>query len=267
MFFVSSRVNLDNEDRVGSEETYWEISVLNQRETQRRKVALDTLRDFVDGKQILVLVHGYNNEFEDIVRSYDIIQARVNRHLSDFYDAVIGYTWPGGDSPVDWFGPKRRAGTVAPRLADVLTSLSARAATIDLMSHSLGARVALRGLESLPKDLVRVNYLLASAIDNESVEIGNKYYDATRRAGESVVFHSRNDNVLRFGYTAAEWDYALGFTGPEDSGAIAASSPTVTVANCKRVINGHGEYKSQDEIYRFISRWMNGQVDEQFVSI
>ena len=79
MFFVSSRVNLDNEDRVGTEETYWEISVANQRETQRRKVTLDTLREFVDGKQILVLVHGYNNEFEDIVRSYDIIQAKVNR--------------------------------------------------------------------------------------------------------------------------------------------------------------------------------------------
>jgi esterase/lipase superfamily enzyme len=267
MFFVSSRVNLDNEDRIGSEETYWELTVENQRETRRQKVTLDTLRDFVDGKHILVLVHGYNNEFEDIVRSYDIIQAKVDRHLDDFYDAVIGYTWPGGDSAVDWFGPKRRAGTVAPRLARALMSLNAHAATIDLMSHSLGSRVALRGLEALPNDVVRVNYLMASAIDNESVEAGNKYHDATQRAGESVVFHSRNDNVLRFAYTAAEWDYALGFTGPEDSGAIAAWSPTVTIANCKRVINGHGDYKSEDEVYRFISQWMNGEVDEQFVSI
>ena len=147
MFFVSSRVNLDNEDRVGSEETYWEISAVNQRETQRRKVTLDTLRDFVDRKHILVLVHGYNNEFEDIVRSYDIIQAKVNRHLSDFYDAVLR---PAALKTIST--ASRKIGPLAPssRMADANTPV---------FRHTIIRRLALIAYPSLALTLKPDNRL------------------------------------------------------------------------------------------------------------
>ena len=266
MYFISSRIDLDNEDRIAPSESYWDVAVENRIETERREVTVDELKEAVSGKVVLVLVHGYNNEFDDIVRAYDIIREKVGENLDDYYDDVIGYTWPGGNHPLDWAAPKRRAGLVAPRFGNVLRNVAPIAEVVDVMSHSLGARVALRAINDLPSATVRANYLLASAVDNESVEKGRKYFSATQRA-ESVIFYSKNDRVLRFGYSAAEWDFALGYTGPEDPGAIAEHSPNVSVANCKRVVGGHGEYKSEDAIYRFIAKWLNGEVEQQFVSL
>ena len=232
------------------------------------QISLADVRDFVSGKSVLLLVHGYNNEFADIVRAYDIIQSKVSTYLDDWYDAVIGFSWPGGDSPVDWYGPKRRAGVVGPRLAQFLRQISPHTGSIDLMSHSLGARVVLGALNLVPAGTVRANFMTASAVDNEVIEPYQKYFAAVQSgATESVVFHSKNDFVLKSAYRLAEWDNPLGLFGPENPAAVIEHLPNVTVGNCKNIINGHGEYKNSDAIYQFIDKWMQGNVATQFTTL
>ena len=271
MLFISTRKELDNEDQLGPT-SYWDIPIVNQVERPqaagRQELSLADLRSAVAGKSVLILVHGFNNEFEDIIRAYDVIDSKIGAHLSDWYDEVIGFTWPGGDSPLDWYAPKRRAGVVGPRLAQFLKSITDDAVTIDLMSHSLGARVVLGALNLLPADSVRANFMTASAVDNEVIEPHQKYFSAVRTgATESVVFHSKNDSVLKSAYRLAEWDNPLGLFGPENPGAVIEHLPNVTVGNCKNVIGGHGDYKTSDDIYRFIGQWMMGNVDTQFLTL
>lgn len=271
MIFVSTRKEFNNEDELGPT-SYWDIPIDTQVEQgeplDRTQISLADVRDFVSGKSVLLLVHGYNNEFADIVRAYDIIESKIETHLADWYDAVIGFSWPGGDSPVDWYAPKRRAGVVAPRLAKFLREVAQHGQSIDLMSHSLGTRVVLGALNLVPADTVRANFLTAAAVDNEVIEPHQKYFAAVRTgATESIVFHSKNDFVLKSAYRLAEWDNPLGLFGPENPAAVIEHLPNVTVGNCKHVINGHGEYKTCDQIYQFIDQWMQGKVSTQFATL
>lgn len=266
MLYISCRVDLRNEDELGESDTYWDVTTTGGR-IRADPISEEDLRREVQGEKILVVVHGYNNEFEDIPRAFDMIEARRRRYLSDYYDRIIGYTWPGGDDPTDYIKAKRRSGVVAPRLAANLRRLGDAADTIDVMSHSMGARIVLSAYPRIPRGTVRCNFLLASAIDNESIEAEEKYHAAMKRVGESLILHSKHDGVLRFAYSLAEWDSALGLCGPENPGDVVANLPNTTVANCKRVVESHGGYKSSDPVFRFIREWMSGAVGEQFVTV
>jgi hypothetical protein len=115
--------------------------------------------------------------------------------------------------------------------------------------------------------VVRNLILLASAVDNESIEHGEEYFSATGRVQNSFVFHSRHDQVLNLAYRIAEFDRALGLHGPEDPGNIIARSKHTLVVNCKRKIKGHGEYKGADAIYKFLNRNVNGVTANQFSTL
>lgn len=271
MIFISTRKRLDNEDELGST-SYWDIPIVNQVEqgepADHRELGLADVKDFVAGKSILILVHGFNNEFPDIIRAYDMIEAQIQTHLGDWYDAVVGFSWPGGDSPIDWYAPKRRAGVVGPRLAQFLRAVGDEADSIDLMSHSLGARVVLSALNLLPANSIRGNFMTAAAVDNEVLEPGQKYFSAVQTgASESVVLHTKHDFVLKSAYRLAEWDNPLGLYGPENPAVVIEHLPNVTVGNCKNVVHGHGEYKTSDEVFQFINDWLAGNIETQFVTV
>ena len=136
------------------------------------------------------------------------------------------------------------------------------------MSHSLGARVVLGALNLLPANTVRANFMTAAAVDNEVIEPHQKYFAAVRTgATESIVFHSKHDLVLKSAYRLAQWDNPLGLFGPENPAAVIEHLPNVTVGNCKNIINGHGEYKTSDQVYQFINDWMQGNVLTQFTTL
>ncbi|HID76762.1 MAG TPA: alpha/beta hydrolase [Planctomycetaceae bacterium] len=267
MFFVSSRRGLENEHLLGRTETVWEVAIVGGRETRRRRTTWAELKRELAGKRVLLLVHGYNNEFEDVVRAYHIVESKCHEHLADHYDVILGYTWPGGDAPWQWHLAKRRSSAASPRLAGVLQRLAPRAEAIDLMTHSLGARVALKAADQLDRGTLRILYLLAAAVDNESIERGATFYRATQNCQRVFVFHSRHDAVLKYAYAAAQWDAALGLSGPEDPADIRAHSPNVVVVNCKHKIRAHGQYKYSDAVYRLIASALAGDALDQFITL
>jgi len=91
---------------------------------------------------VLILVHGYNNELEDITRAYNLIEGKISRFMKNKYDVVIGYSWPGGDSRFEYFSAKTRSGAISPRFGENLRQLhsaNTRPKSLDLMTHSMGA--------------------------------------------------------------------------------------------------------------------------------
>ena len=226
------------------------------------------------GKRVTVLIHGYNNEELDVLKSYSTIDTQMR--LLGFlggggasYDAVVGFAWPGGALGVAFPFARQRAVEAAPRLARVLTTLQGAGAVIDLNTHSLGAHVTLEALRDTPP-LVRNAWNFAAAVDNESIEIHERYYPASRRCNRFFVFHSKNDPVLRIWYRIGDlWDFdtALGYSGPEDPAAIINNSPHVRVINCKDVVQSHGGYRSSGQVWAYMSRELTSPSPDQFVTL
>lgn len=227
------------------------------------------------GKRVTVLVHGYNNEQRDVLDSYRTIdeQMRLLGFLGRAtapYDALVGFAWPGGASGVSFPFARARAEDAAPRLRQLLASLQGSGAIVDINSHSLGAHVTFEALRDASANVVRYAWNFASAVDNESVEKGERYFSACQRCQKFYVFHSKNDPVLRVWYRVGDFfdfDTALGYSGPEDPRAIMDHSKNVTVINCKEVVASHGGYRSAGQVWSFMQRELAAPGSEQFVTL
>lgn len=227
------------------------------------------------GKRVTVLVHGYNNERLDVLSSYKSIDVQM-RALGFLggpqapYDALVGFAWPGGALGVSFLFARERAGETAPRFLLLLDALQSAGVTIDLNSHSLGAHVTFEALRATGPGLVRNAWNFASAVDNESIEQGERYYGASQRCARFYVFHSRNDPVLRVWYRIGDFfdfDTALGYSGPEDPRAIMDNSPNVRVINCKDIVASHGGYRSAGQVWSFMAKELTAPAMDQFVTL
>jgi hypothetical protein len=238
-------------------------------------VSKDAFLQEVQGKRLTVLVHGYNNEERDVVESYRTIdtQMRTLGFLGGSaaqYDGLVGFAWPGGAAGISFPFARMRAGESASRFASLLAELRSASALIDLNTHSLGAHVALEALRSGAPQIVRNAWNFASAVDNESIEEGERYFQASRRCDTFYVFHSKNDPVLRVWYRVGDlfdFDTALGYSGPEDPGDIMSHSPNVRVINCKDVVSSHGGYRSAGQVWAYMSKQLTNPSNEQFVTL
>jgi pimeloyl-ACP methyl ester carboxylesterase len=252
MIIISSRDDFINPDRLLPEGHL--IKEIDMRDNSIvRSIELDDLAMELIGKKICLLVHGYNNEHEEVRDAYEIIEENIRLTLPGQYDEVIGYSWPGGDRKFEWRDAKARANAVGRRFRILLERLSQNT-EIDLVSHSLGARVALKALKEASTALIRHYYCMAAAVDNESLEIDQEFNASLNAVGNLFVMHSARDGVLSAAYATAERDTALGLFGPEDIRQVETLLRNVFVANCKRVVTFHGGYKRSEDVYRYMAR-------------
>ena len=192
----------------------------------------------LSGRRVLVLIHGYN--VEDVWGAF----AEVALQVSPWYDAIVGVPWPGSKLDLAFWLARMRAGKAGKMLAAALAPIKAVAAALDIEGHSLGCMVA---LETLTAGLRCRNLILtAAAVDNESIQVGERYWDATQRAERVLVAYSRHDPVLAGAYRFAMVDRALGLTGPETPKFCAT---WVIRLDLSSVISGHSEYKRCPELF------------------
>ena len=226
----------------------------------------------VTNQNVLLLVHGYNNTEDDVNLAYAQIEKAVQKQVPGKYSAVVGYTWPGGALGISYPIARARSNSAGPRLTPWLQKIARKAKTVDVMSHSLGARVSLRALRDAfknPAKPVRNLYLFAAAVDNESIEKGEEFYDSTRRTDAVVVIHSKKDKVLALGFRLGDailpwqwfdlFDAALGYSGPEDVADIIDFSPHVKVVNGKGQNLDHAGLQGQSRRLRLPSRFPGRQ--------
>lgn len=211
----------------------------------------------LSGKKVLMLVHGYNNKEPTVYDAYALIEQKVRRHIANQYDLVLGYSWPGGDRGWDWWSSKRRSDAVARRFRRLMEKVADNTKQLDVMSHSLGARIVFKALVNSNRNLLINNYYCtAAAVDNEVLEEGEVFDRALDRIGRLFVFYSSNDGVLATGYRLVEFDNALGLHGPQDQRYVERQS-NLYLINCERAVLAHGDYKSSDAIYRYIAKTLS----------
>lgn len=266
MIIVSARKNFVEPDRLLPEgHIIREVDLTN--DTTKNEITHNQLLDEVKEKNICILVHGYNNEYFEVNDAYQIMENNIHNKLSDTYQKIIGYSWPGGDQRLDWFNAQSRANAVARRFRHFLESIRPKAKSIDLISHSLGARVSLKALKESQGTLIDNYYCMAGAVDNESLEHGKEFFESRTSAKKIYVLHSAKDGVLATAYRAAEFDNALGLFGPEDKSAVEATESNIYVANCKRVIENHGGYKRSKAVFDYIATTKKGVPQKRYTTL
>lgn len=183
------------------------------------------------GKRICVLVHGYN--VGDPARAYYCLREKVGV----LYDEMVCVYWPGSAISLGFWFARIRASKAGRLLAEALAPLEC--AAIDIEGHSMGCHVT---LEALASGLtVRNCILAAAAVDNESIQRGQKYEAAVQRAQRVLVAYSHRDAVLAGAYRLGCLDGALGWHGPQEQAECLANTICL---DCSMTADSHSAYKS-----------------------
>lgn len=190
----------------------------------------------IDGRRVLVLVHGYR--VEDPIDAY----LRVWSHVSAWYDVAVFSQWPASDFRLGFWFACHRTKKAGQMLAGALAGC--KPAALDLEGHSRGCGVV---LEALAAGLeARFAILAAPAVDNESIQVGEKYEAAIRHTRKTLVACSARDKVLAGAYSIGMFDRALGLSGPQD---LERCDPRVSVVDCTPSVGSHSAYKSDTETF------------------
>ncbi len=97
MYIISSRRNFSDPDVLSATgHMFREIDLSTDSVDQSFDDPTQFTKE-IARQRVLLLVHGYNNEQDEVYDAYSVIENKVRTHMTQEYDEVIGYSWPGGD--------------------------------------------------------------------------------------------------------------------------------------------------------------------------
>lgn len=230
-------------------------------------LTMSAVADAVAGKHALVLVHGYRNPLPKLAAAYAVIDetlVRLGLVGERRYGIVLGFMWPGFKLASKFKSSVGHANRSAEPLRQLCATISRSAHSLDVQTHSLGARVALTMLSTGDETFVDNLLMTAPAVDDEGLEPDQEFHGALDHCRRCVVYHSKSDPVLRKWYRLAQHDRALGDSGPESPATIAGKCPSVFVVDASHVVSSHGGYRKAPPYYRHWERILDDSPMKQF---
>lgn len=219
-------------------------------------IDLDLILAGAKDKHVLVLVHGFNNPIENVLSSYwELVKGLQDEGMTGAgqYGLIVGFTWPGRLFGVGYFGAVITARQSAPFLRDFIASLQGVAHSVDVQTHSLGARVALKALSDPNKAFVDNLMLTAAAVDNNLLEPNQEFFRSTNSVNRLFSYHSKRDPVLGGAFWIGDIldgiHPALGLKGPRSKTVTLQKTPNVYVVDCTARIDAHGGYRKCSQYY------------------
>jgi esterase/lipase superfamily enzyme len=274
MNYISYRKNFWSNVDIGVPDAIREVP--NDGTSAETPISDDDFRTSIKNQRLLLLIHGYRNKRENIIGGYSMIDGAMQAKNivgtgARAYHQVIGIAWPGGFTRASYLLAKMRANALGDSVFARLKKIVEAAKAVDIMTHSLGARVVLKALQNAAPDseTVRNLFLTAPAVDDESIQEGEKFFISTQACRKVYVLHSSNDKVLKLSYPLMDFDKALGLNGPDKPNKVGGN---VQLVDCSNAIKAHSDYRKRLELYSFIKKVLDGQptpdqlpTDEGFV--
>lgn len=223
------------------------------------ELPLQRFTDHIQGRDLVLATHGFNvaaGHGTQALRDWEPL-AQLPPHC-----AWVGVLWPGDsvllpvlDYPIE--------GAVAiasgKLLADFLNLHAGQAASISLVSHSLGARTVLETVAHLAFPVAHL-ILMAGAIEDDTLT--QEYATAKAKVASTQVVASRRDWVLEFAFPLGNpvgefimrghpyFRAALGRHGPANLAALAGTRlwqlPDGSGPQGQDWDYGHGDYLPAD---------------------
>ena len=207
----------------------------------------------VKDKHIVILIHGYRSALTGVRAAYNVIEtglASEGLMSASNYSEVIGFAWPSFRTRISFPAAVGYANNASEYFYDLMKLLS-QAKSIDVQTHSLGARVAFQGLTAQTDVKVDNLMLTAPAVDNECIEPRQEFNEVLSRTKRCYVLHSKKDAVLKL-YTFMSLDRALGKNGPQHPDIVRDKCPNVYTVDCQRVVKtDHSGYRKTPVYYAF----------------
>jgi esterase/lipase superfamily enzyme len=216
-------------------------------------------------KHVAILVHGFNNPLENVLGAYwELVDGMQKSGVTGAggYGLVIGFTWPGFQTAAGFFPARLTAKKAGPFLRDLVNTLRPVAHTVDVETHSLGARVGLTALANPKKVFVDNLILTASAVDNDLLEPEEDFHASLDSCNRCVEYHSNDDPVLKTAYLVGDVADgirpALGLKGPRSKPVTLKECPNVYVVDCTARVKSHGGYRKARQFYEHWKKVLSG---------
>lgn len=228
--------------------------------------SIQALAEQVEGRHAVVLVHGFNNSLESVFHAYwgTVSQMQAAALTSpSAYGLVVGFAWPGFSTSAGYFPARMTARRAGSYLHTLVSALRRSALTVDIQTHSLGARVALTSL--LKPGIFADNlFMLAPAVDNNLLEPGEDFHPALESANRVFVYHSRRDPVLRSAYLLGDAADgirpALGLRGPRRKEITLKKCSNVYVLDSTSAVGAsHSGYRTTPGYYKHWLSALSGE--------
>jgi esterase/lipase superfamily enzyme len=254
VILLSCRHDFDSNSRFADQIEIRDYPDLSDLESFRVLTQADLL-DAVRGQHVAILVHGFRNPFKNVAPAYGKLEKELtaNGMMGPAgYGIVLGFLWPGFQTPLGFFAAVPYANRSAGYFRMVFEAIAGTARTIDVQAHSLGARVTLQAAAFKDELWIDNLMMIAPAVDNECLEPKKEFNDALDSCRRCFVYHSGKDRVLKIGYRIGQFDRALGLSGPEKPEVIKKECKQVFVIDCTAVVSEHSGYRDAKE---YIAHW------------
>jgi esterase/lipase superfamily enzyme len=222
----------------------------------------------VEDKHVVVLVHGFRSPLKNCAAAYRKVENELaSRGLigtAGNYDLAVGFLWPGFQTALGFFPAVPFANRSAAFFRTFMRILNSHAHTVDVETHSLGARVAMQAMAFEPEVFVDNLLMTAAAIDNEVLEPKEEFHQSLASCRRCLVYHSSKDPVLKVLYRLGSLDGALGENGPEHPKVVEQECPEVFVVDCSAMVKSHGGYREAPEVYDHWERVLSDEALPRF---
>ena len=264
MIVVSCRHGFDSDVLLASDNQYRNYTN-PAKPTSFKDLTLDDVLKAATNQHVAIFVHGFNNPVEDVLGAYwGMVQAMKDSGVTGpaGYGLVIGFLWPGKVTGPGYFPALVSAKRSAPFLQQFINALRPVVLSIDVETHSLGARVAFTALAK-PKEIFIDNLLLtAPAVDNHLLEPDKSFYTALDSCNRCFVYHSGKDPVLKVAFPIADIadgiHRALGLKGPRSRKITLDKCPNTYVVDCTSRVDSHGGYRNVAQFYDHWKQVLSG---------
>lgn len=264
MYVVSCRRGFDSDRRLASANRYRNYTDPSD-SSAFAEVTLTKLLEAAANRHVCVLVHGFNNNMTEVMNAYWEMVTRMSATGvtgPDGYGLVIGFTWPGMATSPGYFAAVATATKSGPRLLDLIHQLRSVAHSVDVQTHSLGARVALTALQDPAQVFIDQLLLSAPAVDHHLLEPGRKFFAATNSCNRCLIFHSKKDPVLGGAYWVGDITDgihpALGLKGPRNKSITLSKTANVYVVDCSARVREHSGYRKTNAYFQHWKQTLKG---------
>lgn len=256
MFLVSTRKR--NQDKTfgharmpKGEYGIYEISKVTDGKDAQQK----TLEDIPRNKDMLLLIHGFNNDFDEVIAAYLGFDRKIR--AVGFDGNVIGFTWPSFGEWFQYFGDVEQVEYAVFGFLNFLLAFRPLLGdkNFHVNTHSIGAYLLIRALsaysrinaiaEALPdRFIVDEMTFFAADVSNNILERGEDGYIAVGEASRLTSYFSYKDPILGISQVVNR-DGRLGLAGVERPRRLPQNAFQI---DCSTLIESHSDYRSTSDV-------------------
>ena len=214
-----------------------------------------TLADIPVDKDMLLLVHGFNNDFEQVTAAYLNFAGQIRS--AGFDGNIMGFTWPSYGAWFQYFGDVEQVEYAAFGLLNFLLAFRPLLGEkkFHANTHSMGAHLLIRALaaysridaiaEPLPgRFIVDEMSFFAADVSNEILERGEDGNIAAGEASRLTSYFSYRDPVLGISQVVNR-DGRLGLAGAQRPNRLPRNAFQI---DCTTLIESHSGYRGSKDV-------------------